>query len=96
MIITVLLVKPGLAFIERIGLYAEDRRWNLTFEPGATRAGVAFMRDRETDSFWQVLTGQAWGDELFGERLESLPSHYSFWFAWSDLHTPTELYGASG
>jgi|TARA_Y100000758_G_C15952287_1_gene386392 hypothetical protein len=26
MIITVLLVKLGLAFIERIGLYAEDRR----------------------------------------------------------------------
>ena len=36
------------------------------------------------------LTGQAVEGELFGERL---PSHYSFWFAWSDFHPQTELYG---
>jgi len=56
---------------------------------------VALMRDRETGGLWQVLTGQAVGGELFGKRLECLPSHYSFWFAWRDFHPQTELYGAS-
>ena len=45
----------GAAFVRKI-----DGR-NLTFEPGSTRAGVALMRDRETGSLWQVLTGQAVG-----------------------------------
>jgi hypothetical protein len=82
--------ESGAAFMRKI-----DGR-NLTFEPGATRAGVALIRDRETGSLWQVLTGQAVGGELFGERLERLPSHYSFWFAWSDFHLQTELYRSSG
>ena len=64
----------------------------LTFEPAQVRAGVALMRDQETGSLWQVLTGQAVEGPLFGERLERLPSHYSFWFAWSDFHPQTELY----
>ena len=53
-------------------------------------AGV--LRDIETGSLWQVLTGQAVDGPLFGQRLERLPSHYSFWFAWSDFHPATELY----
>ena len=74
---------------------AFQRRLNgktLTFEPAQVRAGVALMRDQETGSLWQVLTGQAVEGPLFGERLERLPSHYSFWFAWSDFHPQTELY----
>jgi len=67
----------------------------LSFELAAGRAGVALMRDRETRSLWQVLTGQAVEGELFGERLERLPSHYSFWFAWSDFNPQTELYDAA-
>ncbi|MCH2501787.1 MAG: DUF3179 domain-containing protein [Dehalococcoidia bacterium] len=39
-----------------------------------------------------MLTGQAVEGELFGERLERLPSHYSFAFAWSDFNPQTELY----
>ena len=65
---------------------------NLTFEPAPGQFGVALMRDQETGSLWQVLTGQSVEGELFGERLERLPSHYSFWFAWSDFHPQTELY----
>lgn len=67
----------------------------LSFELAAGRAGVVLMRDRETRSLWQVLTGQAVEGELFGERLERLPSHYSFWFAWSDFNLQTELYDAA-
>ncbi len=65
----------------------------LTFEPAEEREGVTLMRDLETSSLWQVLTGQAIDGPLFGQRLERLPSHYSFWFAWSDFHPETELYG---
>ena len=79
--------ESGAAFLRRL-----DGR-SLTFGPAPGRAGVALMRDNETGSLWQVLTGQAVEGELFGERLERLPSHYSFWFAWSDFHPQTELYG---
>jgi len=53
------------------------------------------MRDRETRSLWQVLTGQAVEGELFEERLERPPSHDSFWFAWSGFNPQTELYDAA-
>jgi len=79
--------ESGAAFVRRLN------GRNLTFEPAPGRAGVALMRDQETGSLWQVLTGQAVEGDLFGERLERLPSHYSFWFAWSDSHPQTELYG---
>ena len=81
------LSESGAAFKRRL-----DSR-TLTFEPAVSRAGVALMRDLETSSLWRVLTGQAIDGPLFGERLERLPSHYSFWFAWSDFHPRTELYG---
>ena len=63
----------------------------MNFEP----AGRAFMQDRETRSLWQALTGQAVEGELFGELLEGLPSHYSFWFACGDFNPQTELYDAA-
>ena len=43
--------------------------------------GVALMRDQETGSLWQVLTGWAVSVPLLGSVLQCLPSHYSFWFA---------------
>ena len=67
----------------------------MNFEPAAGRAGVAFMRDRETRSLWQVLTRQAVEGELSGERFERLPSHHSCWLVWSDFYTQTELYAAA-
>ncbi len=77
---------------------AFDRRLDgrtLNFEPAEGRGGVALMQDLETGSLWQVLTGQAVDGPLFGQRLERLPSHYSFWFAWSDFHPETDLYGSA-
>ncbi len=55
--------------------------------------GVSLMRDQETKSTWQVVTGRAVEGPLAGSSLERLPSHYSFWFAWGDFHPDTELYG---
>ena len=54
--------------------------------------GLPAMKDRETGTTWSLLTGQALGGPLAGRALERLPSHYSFWFAWSDFHPETELY----
>ncbi len=78
--------ESGAAFQRRL-----DGR-TLTFEPAPGQEGITMMRDLETGSLWQVLTGQAIEGPLFGQRLERLPSHYSFWFAWSDFHPQTELY----
>tara|TARA_B100000315_G_scaffold260309_1_gene320748 strand:+ start:4912 stop:5613 length:702 start_codon:yes stop_codon:yes gene_type:complete len=58
--------------------------------------GFLSMRDQETGSTWQVVTGRAVAGPLAGSALERLPSHYSFWFAWGDFHPDTELYGGSG
>ena len=59
--------------------------------------GIALMKDRETGSTWQLLTGRASSGELEGMALKRLPSFYAFWFAWSDFHPDTALYkgGAS-
>ena len=58
------------AFVRKIGNRV------LNFEPEWVRDGVALMRDRETGTLWQALTGQTAEGELFSERLERLPSHY--------------------
>jgi len=57
-----------------------------------TADGVLLLRDQETGSTWQALTGRAIDGPLAGTALERLPSFYSFWFAWSDFHPQTELY----
>ena len=82
--------ESGAAFRRRL-----DGR-TLTFEPAEGRRGITLMRDLQTGSLWQVLTGQAIDGPLSGQRLERLPSHYSFWFAWSDFHPDTELCGPAG
>ncbi|PKB64976.1 MAG: hypothetical protein BZY80_01290 [SAR202 cluster bacterium Io17-Chloro-G2] len=67
----------------------------LHFRPAAQdsqRDGTLLMQDDETSTIWQALTGRAIDGELEGTVLTRLPSHYSFWFAWSDFHPDTELY----
>ena len=59
-----------------------------------TGDGVLLLRDQETGSTWQALTGRAIDGPLAGTALERLPSFYSFWFAWSDFHPETELYSS--
>ena len=67
----------------------------LNFRPidrDNTQDGILLMQDDETSTTWQALTGRAIDGELEGTVLTRLPSHYSFWFAWSDFHPDTELY----
>ena len=61
----------------------------LTFER-AEETGQ--MTDRETGSTWDKATGKAVSGQLQGKQLQQLPSHTSFWFAWTDFYPETELY----
>ena len=56
--------------------------------------GLMLMQDQQTGSTWQAVTGRAIEGPLAGTALQRLPSHYSFWFAWSDFHPDTELFEA--
>ncbi len=68
----------------------------LTFRVGQeTVDGLLLLRDEQTDSTWQPLTGRAIDGPLIGKALTRLPSFYAFWFAWSDFHPDTESYGKS-
>lgn len=66
----------------------------LTFRIEGEPAGArTILVDEETGSRWTAFTGSAIDGELKGSRLERIPSHLSFWFAWSDYHPQTEIYG---
>ena len=66
----------------------------LTFRIEDGPAGVgAVLVDAETGSAWTAFTGSATSGELKGSRMERVPSHLSFWFAWSDYYPQTEIYG---
>ncbi len=65
----------------------------LTFAPEGEPNGVLTrLRDEETGSVWLAFSGLAVEGELAGERLERLPSHLSFWFAWNDWYQDTDLF----
>ena len=52
--------------------------------------------DDETGTVWSAFSGLAVEGELAGARLERLPSHLSFWFAWNDWYRDTELFTGPG
>ncbi len=50
------------------------------------------IRDRDTGSTWDPVTGTASAGPLAGQRLTSVPATTSFWFGWFDFFPGTELY----
>ena len=50
------------------------------------------MRDRETGSTWDGLSGRATAGTDSGMELEQVPITYSFWFGWVDFYPNTEVY----
>lgn len=54
--------------------------------------GRLILVDKETKSRWLGLRGEAIEGKLKGQRLEQLPTHYAFWFAWKDYYPRTELF----
>ena len=53
-------------------------------------------RDRETESWWQQLAGQAIVGELSGKKLSSLAHTNSFWFAVAAFKPDTKIYQGAG
>jgi hypothetical protein len=59
----------------------------LTFEAvGST------IRDHETASTWDPVTGKAIAGPLAGQSLTPVPATTSFWFGWFDFFPGTALY----
>jgi len=77
-----------------------DRRVDgreLNFRLHGEPSGVLTkLVDDETGTIWSAFSGLAVEGELAGARLERLPSHLSFWFAWNDWYRDTELFTAPG
>jgi hypothetical protein len=47
------------------------------------------MYDRQTDSLWSQITGEAVSGPLKGTRLEYIPALHTTWRQWKDLHPET-------
>lgn len=69
----------------------DGRALTFSAEPGASGVLTALV-DEETGTRWMAFTGLAVEGELKGRRLERIPSHLSFWFAWTDWNPDTELF----
>jgi uncharacterized protein DUF3179 len=61
----------------------------LTFTAGST--GLS-LRDDQTGSEWDGLSGKAMTGSDAGMELEQVPITYSFWFGWVDFYPNTEVY----
>lgn len=51
------------------------------------------MRDAQSGSTWDMLSGTAIDGPLSGTELERIKHVASFWFGWVDFHPDTILYG---
>lgn len=70
----------------------------LTFEAsGALLDASLVMRDRETDSWWSIMTSDAIGGSLEGAELQELPvSEKTTWGDWKRGHPDTVVLSVEG
>jgi len=62
----------------------------LTFGvSGKLIRNVLVMYDRETNSFWSQLLGEAVDGEMVGAKLTYLPSWFMTWEEWKEIHPDT-------
>lgn len=61
----------------------------LTFDRVGPRGSNFFMRDRETGSNWQQLTGECFDGPLKGKRLTIVPFLLTTWGGWRLKHPQT-------
>ncbi len=86
--VPVVVVFDGLTFSGAV--YRSDPGGSLlTFVPGPTSLS---MRDKETGSTWDGLSGKATAGPDAGMELEQVPITYSFWFGWVDFYPNTGVY----
>ncbi len=77
---------------------AADAARVLNFEAsGALKQASLIMRDRETDSWWSIMTSEAIGGELAGTELVELPvSEKTTWGDWVERHPNTLVLSVDG
>ena len=63
----------------------------LSFKPGPM---WTLLEDTHTGSTWDIVTGTAVAGPLTGKRLQRVPHHNSYWFAWVDFYPHTTLFQA--
>ncbi len=70
----------------------------LNFEPsGALRDAALVMRDRETDSWWSIMTSDAIGGPLEGTDLQELPiGEKTTWGEWRAEHPDSLVLSVDG
>ena len=70
----------------------------LNFEAsGALMDAALIMRDRETDSWWSIMTSDAIGGSLDGADLEELPyGQKTTWGSWKQQHPGTLVLSVDG
>lgn len=61
----------------------------LTFDRAGLKGSNFFMRDRETGSDWQQLTGECFEGPLKGKRLAKVPFLLTTWGEWRAQHPET-------
>tara|TARA_A100001037_G_scaffold306753_1_gene354989 strand:- start:12352 stop:13065 length:714 start_codon:yes stop_codon:yes gene_type:complete len=64
----------------------------LTFKSKGFIEDIEVAVDDQTGSTWNTLNGQCINGTLEGAYLQPLPSHLSYWFAWTDHYPSTFLY----
>lgn len=70
----------------------------LRFEPsGGLLHAALVMQDKETDSYWSIMTGAAIAGEYKGTRLEELPVGVKMqWKDWVAAHPETRVLSVGG
>ena len=63
---------------------------SVTFE--SIEGDMPLMRDMETGTVWDSVSGEALEGELAGASLERLPAFTSFWFAWTDYYPDGDVW----
>ena len=57
---------------------------------------VLVMYDRQTESYWSQLLGEAVEGEMVGAKLNYLPSWFMTWEEWNGLHPDTVALDKNG
>lgn len=76
----------------------EYRDQVLNFEPsGALKQATLVMRDRETDSWWSIMSGDAIGGNMKGQKLRELAvGERTTWGKWKHKHPNTRVLSIDG
>ena len=70
----------------------------LSFEPsGALKQATLVMRDRETESWWSIMSGDAIGGDMQGQHLRELAvGEKTTWGKWREKHPDSRVLSVDG